>query len=42
MTTKNHKESVLMSEHSIVHATFTLKRSYPAPVSRVFRAWADP
>jgi uncharacterized protein YndB with AHSA1/START domain len=42
MTIKNHKESVLMSEHSIVHATFTLKRSYPAPVSRVFRAWADP
>jgi uncharacterized protein YndB with AHSA1/START domain len=29
-----------MSEHSIVHATFTLERSYPAPVARVFQAWA--
>jgi uncharacterized protein YndB with AHSA1/START domain len=42
MTIKNHKESVLMSERSIVHATFTLERSYPAPVSRVYRAWAAP
>lgn len=31
-----------MSEHSIVHSTFTLERSYPVPVSQVFRAWADP
>jgi uncharacterized protein YndB with AHSA1/START domain len=31
-----------MSEHSIVHATFTLERSYPVPAQRVFRAWADP
>lgn len=31
-----------MSERSIVHSTFTLERSYPAPAARVFRAWADP
>jgi uncharacterized protein YndB with AHSA1/START domain len=31
-----------MLEHSIVHSTFTLERIYPAPISRVFRAWADP
>lgn len=31
-----------MSDRSITHATFTLERSYPVPVSRVFRAWADP
>lgn len=31
-----------MSERSIVHSTFTLERTYPAPVSEVFRAWADP
>lgn len=31
-----------MSSRSIAHATFTLERSYPAPVSRVFGAWADP
>jgi uncharacterized protein YndB with AHSA1/START domain len=31
-----------MSEHSIVHATFTLERSYPVPAQRVFQAWADP
>jgi uncharacterized protein YndB with AHSA1/START domain len=42
MTVKNRKESVLMSERSIVHATFTAERGYPAPVSRVYRAWAAP
>jgi uncharacterized protein YndB with AHSA1/START domain len=31
-----------MTEHSIVHATFTLERTYPAPAERVFHAWADP
>jgi uncharacterized protein YndB with AHSA1/START domain len=31
-----------MSDHSIVHTTFTLERIYPAPPSEVFRAWADP
>jgi uncharacterized protein YndB with AHSA1/START domain len=31
-----------MPERSIVHSTFTLERIYPAPVSRVFGAWADP
>jgi len=29
-------------ERSIVHSTFTLERLYPVPISRVFRAWADP
>ncbi len=31
-----------MTERSIVHATFTLERTYPVPVQRVFHAWADP
>jgi len=31
-----------MSVRSIVHSTFTAERTYPAPVDRVFRAWADP
>jgi uncharacterized protein YndB with AHSA1/START domain len=31
-----------VSERSIVHSTFTLKRTYPAPISQVFQAWADP
>ena len=31
-----------MSERGIVHATFTLERSYPAQPARVFQAWADP
>jgi uncharacterized protein YndB with AHSA1/START domain len=31
-----------MSDRQIVHATFTLERTYPAPVPRVFHAWADP
>lgn len=31
-----------MSDRSIAHATFTLERSHPVPVSRAFRAWADP
>lgn len=31
-----------MPERSIVHSTFTLERLYPAPISQVFRAWADP
>lgn len=26
----------------VVHSTFTLERRYPAPVDRVFEAWADP
>jgi uncharacterized protein YndB with AHSA1/START domain len=30
-----------MTERSIVHATFTLERTYPAPAERVFHAWAD-
>ncbi len=31
-----------MPERNIVHATFTLERTYPAPTQRVFHAWADP
>jgi uncharacterized protein YndB with AHSA1/START domain len=31
-----------MTERSIVHSTFTLERTYPVPISEVFRAWADP
>ena len=31
-----------MPERSTVHSTFTLERAYPVPISKVFRAWADP
>lgn len=31
-----------MTERSVTHATFTIERSYAAPPSRVFSAWADP
>jgi uncharacterized protein YndB with AHSA1/START domain len=31
-----------MPERSIVHSTFTFERIYPAPISRVFLAWAEP
>lgn len=31
-----------MSDRSIVHDTFTIERTYPAPPARVFAAWADP
>jgi uncharacterized protein YndB with AHSA1/START domain len=31
-----------MDQHSVLHSTFTLERTYPAPASQVFRAWADP
>ena len=27
---------------TVLHATFTLEPSYPAPPARVFAAWADP
>lgn len=30
-----------MSDRSIVHATFTLERTYPVPPHQVFDAWAD-
>jgi uncharacterized protein YndB with AHSA1/START domain len=29
-------------DRSVTHATFSLERSYPAPLARVFAAWADP
>ncbi len=31
-----------MTERSVVHSTFTLERTYPEPLSEVFRAWAEP
>lgn len=31
-----------MIERSIAHGTFTVKRTYPFPPAKVFRAWADP
>ena len=31
-----------MTDRHVLHATFTLEPSYPAPLSRVFAAWADP
>lgn len=31
-----------MTEHSVVHATFCLDRTYPAAPARVFAAWASP
>jgi uncharacterized protein YndB with AHSA1/START domain len=30
-----------MSDHNIVHATFTIERTYPLPPDLVFSAWAD-
>jgi len=31
-----------MIERSIVHGSFTVKRTYPHPLAKVFKAWADP
>jgi uncharacterized protein YndB with AHSA1/START domain len=31
-----------MVERSIVHGSFTVKRSYPHSPAKVFRAWSDP
>lgn len=31
-----------MTEHSVLHSTFTLERDYPVPPERVYAAWADP
>jgi uncharacterized protein YndB with AHSA1/START domain len=30
-----------MSNRNVVHGSFTIQRTYPAPVARVFEAWAD-
>jgi uncharacterized protein YndB with AHSA1/START domain/DNA-binding transcriptional ArsR family regulator len=30
-----------MTEHTVIHSTFSLERTYPVPVARVFAAWAD-
>jgi uncharacterized protein YndB with AHSA1/START domain len=31
-----------MTDHAVVHATFSLERTYLVPPSRVFLAWANP
>lgn len=31
-----------MEEQSVIHSTFVIERSYPAPPERVFAAFADP
>lgn len=31
-----------MTERSIVHGSFTVKRTYPHAPAKVFRAWSDP
>jgi uncharacterized protein YndB with AHSA1/START domain len=31
-----------MTEHTVKHHTFTIERTYPATVARVFEAWSDP
>jgi uncharacterized protein YndB with AHSA1/START domain len=31
-----------MTDRSVIHSTFTLERTYPADVARVFSAWSDP
>ena len=31
-----------MAERSVEHGTFTIQRTYPASVERVYAAWADP
>ena len=31
-----------MLERSIAHGSFTVKRTYPHPPGKVFKAWADP
>lgn len=31
-----------MNARSVVHATFSVERRYPAPIASVFAAWADP
>jgi uncharacterized protein YndB with AHSA1/START domain len=30
-----------MTERAVVHTTFVIERTYPAPRKRVFNAWAD-
>jgi uncharacterized protein YndB with AHSA1/START domain len=31
-----------MTEHTVKHHTFSIERTYPATVARVFEAWSDP
>lgn len=31
-----------MTDRSVTHVTFTLERTYPVPIDRMFNAWADP
>jgi uncharacterized protein YndB with AHSA1/START domain len=32
----------MMTDHCVTHASFSIERSYSAPVGQVFAAWADP
>jgi len=31
-----------MTDHSVIHSTFTLERTYPVDTAKVFAAWSDP
>ena len=31
-----------MSDHTVLHDTFTIERHYPVPLTHTFRAWAEP
>lgn len=31
-----------MTEHTVLHSTFTLERTYPVAPDKVYAAWADP
>jgi uncharacterized protein YndB with AHSA1/START domain len=35
-------EEASMTERSIAHGSFTVKRTYPVAPERIFRAWSDP
>src|SRR5258707_15677600 len=36
------KKRETMEEQSVIHSTFVIERTYPAPPERVFAAFADP
>jgi uncharacterized protein YndB with AHSA1/START domain len=36
------ERQITMEEQSVIHSTFAIERSYPAPPERVFAAFADP
>ena len=31
-----------MTQHAVVHATFTIERTYPYTAAKVFAAWSKP